>query len=542
MNTPQTDATPQTVGARLVELLERLGVDTVFGIPGSHNLAIFGGLADSGIRLVSPRHEQGAGFAADGYARATGRPGVFVTTTGPGILNAATALATAYADSVPVLAISPGVRVADEGQELGWLHESKDQHASVGGLVTSIRARSEGQVYAAIVEAFAAWRTGRPRPVHLEVPIEVLGAAALEEPPAVNRVVPAAADPAAIAEAAAVLSAARRPVVIAGGGAVGAREELAAVAARLAAPVVTTRAAAGLRAASGEDAVPTTVLPYAPEALAEADAVLVVGSEVSRRDLPEPLRADLGRIVRIDIEAARLRGGRGDDLLVVSDARPALAALLRALPEQPDAGVAAELPQRQRAYADAIAAAYPGPLKGFHEALATILADDVVITGDSSQVSYLGTGAHYPFRHPRSFLYPDAFAPLGYGLPAAIGAKLAAPERDVVALVGDGAFLFSVQELSTAVQEGVDLLVIVVENGGYQEIEEEMDAAGVPPVGVRFRYPDPVAVATAFGARGARAHSLAELEHWYRLSASGDGAGPVVVAISEDELAAFAPA
>jgi acetolactate synthase-1/2/3 large subunit len=276
------------------------------------------------------------------------------------------------------------------------------------------------------------------------------------------------------------------------------------------------------------------VLPYAPEALVEADVLLVVGSELSRRDLPESLRPDLGRIIRIDIEPSRLHGGRGDDLLLVADAAAGLKALLDALSAEPAPAVG----QRQGAYATAIASAYPGPLKTFHEALATVFDDDVVITGDSSQVSYLGTGAHYPFKHPRSFLYPDAFAPLGYGLPAAIGAKLAAPDRDVVALVGDGAFLFSVQELSTAVQEGVGLLVIVVENGGYQEIEEEMVAASVPPIGVRFTYPDPVAVATAFGATASRATTLDELADCYRRSAA-EGAGPVVVAIAEADLEAF---
>jgi acetolactate synthase-1/2/3 large subunit len=530
MTQPHDSAT--TVGARLVELLERLGVEVVFGIPGSHNLAIFGGIADSTIRLVSPRHEQGAGFAADGYARATGKPGVFVTTTGPGILNAATALATAYADSVPVLAISPGVRVADEGQELGWLHESKDQHASIGGLVTSIRCRTESQVYAAVIAAFASWSTGRPRPVHLEVPIEVLAAQAELSLPSLNRAAAPAADPGAIAAAAHLLAAAVAPVVIAGGGAVGARELVAAVAERLGAPVVTTRAAAGLRA--GATAVPTTVLPYAPEALADADVLLVVGSELSRRDLPESLRDGLGRIVRLDIEPSRLHGGRVDDVLIVSDAAAGLTALLDALPDTPASGAV----ERQAAYASAIAQAYPGPLKGFHEALATVFDDDVIITGDSSQVSYLGTGAHYPFRHPRSFLYPDAFAPLGYGLPAAIGAKLAAPERSVVALVGDGAFLFSVQELSTAVQERIGLLVIVVENGGYQEIEEEMVAAAVRPIGVRFAYPDPVAVAAAFGAQAARVSTLEALVDCYRRSADAD-AGPVVVAVSEADLDAF---
>jgi acetolactate synthase-1/2/3 large subunit len=526
-------ASPPTVGDGIVRLLERLGVEVVFGIPGSHNLPLFSGLADSPIRLVSTRHEQGAGFAADGYARASGRPGVLVVTTGPGILNAATALATAHADSVPVLAISPGARLDDEGQELGWLHESKDQHASLNGLLTSIRCRTERHAYRAIVDAFSSWMLGRRRPVHIEVPIDLLAAPSVEPLPALPSIAPAAANEAALDEAARVLSAAVTPVIVAGGGAVDARDEVNEVARLLGAPLVTTRAAAGLRRAA--DALPTTVLPYAPEALSDADVLLVVGSELSRRDLPDELRPVLGTLVRIDVEPARLMAGREGDLHIVADAASALRALAARLGSAP----AARPAERQQDYADAIARAYPGPLRSFHEALATVFGANVVITGDSSQVSYLGTGAHYPFQHPRSFLYPDAFAPLGYGLPAAIGAKLAAPQREVVALVGDGAFLFTVQELTTAVEQMLPILVLVVENGGFLEIEQEMSAFGMPPVGVRFAYPDLAQVAAAFGAASAHVRTLEEISRWHGRIVDGSITGPVVLVVSQDDLGAI---
>ncbi len=523
---------PATVGVRIVELLERLGVDTVFGIPGSHNLPLFDGLARSSVRLVSPRHEQGAGFAADGYARATGRPGVLVTTTGPGILNAATALATSYADSIPVLALSTGARIAHEGRELGWLHETKAQHASIGGLVTSVRCRSEEHVYAAIVETFAGWQVGRRRPVNIEVPLDLLAEPAQAELPDLPHVSVAAPAAQAIVAAAQAIAEAERPVIVAGGGAIGAREELAALAALLGAPWVTTRAAAGLTVPGGSGPRPTTVLPYAPEALAEHDLAIVVGSELSLRDVPQQHRASLPPLVRIDVEPGQLAGSRAQDVALVSDARLAVAALVEEL------GRLSLTPGMQEGaqerLSDAVQESYPGPLRGLHETLERALGADAVIAGDSSQVSYLGTGVHFGFSEPRSFLYPDGFAPLGYGLPAAIGASLAVPDRTVVALVGDGAFLFSVQELSTAVAERVAVLVIVVENGGYQEIEEEMDAAGVAPVGVRFDYPDPVVVAQAFGAKGARAGSLDELETLIdQLSGT---MGPVVIAVREDLL------
>ncbi|WP_159451267.1 thiamine pyrophosphate-binding protein [Demequina sp. NBRC 110054] len=532
MTETPTPTAPATVGVRVVELLERLGVDTVFGIPGSHNLSLFDGLARSSVRLVSPRHEQGAGFAADGYARATGRPGVLITTTGPGILNAATALATAYADSIPVLAISTGARIADEGRELGWLHETKAQHASIDGLVTSVRCRSEQQVYAAIVETFARWQVERTRPVNIEVPLDLLAetaASPLPEIPSLSAPAPSAR---AIAAAAQAVARARRPILVAGGGALGARDELEALASLVGAPLVTTRAGAGLRYAGPDGADPTTVLPYAPEVLAEHDLMIVIGSELSRRDVPEPFRAGLPPVVRVDIEPARLTASRAGDVLIVADAAEGVAALVAAL--EGESLSARDRAAEERRLAEAVHASYPGPLRGLHEALERALGADAIITGDSSQVSYLGTGVHYGFSQPRSFLYPDGFAPLGFGLPAAIGASLGGTGRRVTALVGDGAFLFSVQELSTAVAERAEVLVLVVENDGYKEIEEEMEAAGVSPVGVRFDYPDPVAVAAAFGATSARASSLDELESLIRRM-SGT-MGPVVIAIREDSL------
>ncbi|TIC85692.1 thiamine pyrophosphate-binding protein [Nocardioides sp. GY 10127] len=537
MSTPDLPPT-RTVGVALVELLEQLGVEVVFGIPGSHNLPVFDGLARSSIRLVNPRHEQGAGFAADGYARATGRPGVLVTTTGPGILNAATALATAWADSVPVLAISTGARIADEGHEVGWLHESKDQHASLAGLVTSLRPRSEERLYGDVVETFARWQVARTRPVHLDVPIDLLAAPATAPLPALPVLSPGAAPAGLVAELAARLRSARSPMLVVGGGAVRARAQVNRLADLLGAPVATSRAAAGVLD-QGADAVPTTVLPYAPERLADADLLLVLGSELSQRDVPPAVAASLPPVCRVDVEPGRLAHGRPGDLLVVADAAATLDALLAVLEADPPTPLADRW-ERQRGLADAVQANYDGPLRGLHDRLAAVLPDDVVLTGDSSQVSYLGTGVHYPFATPRSFLYPDGFAPLGYALPAAIGACLAAPERTTVALAGDGAFLFSLPELSVAVEERLPLLYVVVENGGYQEIEEEMVAASIEPVGVRFGYPDPVGLATAFGARGVRARTLDDLVALVA-SFAGDRAGagvpgPVVIAVHEDAV------
>ncbi|MDY6999441.1 MAG: thiamine pyrophosphate-binding protein, partial [Actinomycetota bacterium] len=228
-------------GAAVVETLAAHGVDTVFGIPGTHNLELYRHVSVNGIRAVTPRHEQGAGYAASAYSWVTGRPGVVVTTSGPGLTNAMTAAATAYAESQPLLVISPGMPTGTEGRDLGQLHEAKNTSAAMGQLVRwSRRVRSPDEAADAVADAFAAFAGGRPRPVHIEIPVDVLEqpwTGAARDPVAV-RLPAAAAD--SVRQAADVLAAAARPLVIAGGGAVDAQREVTELAEVLGAPTATT--------------------------------------------------------------------------------------------------------------------------------------------------------------------------------------------------------------------------------------------------------------------------------------------------------------
>ncbi|WP_300604905.1 thiamine pyrophosphate-binding protein, partial [Trebonia sp.] len=197
-----------TGGEALVAALEAHGAATVFGVPGTHNLPVYAALARSGIRHVSPRHEQGAGFAADGWARASGQPGVCLTTTGPAVLNAATAAAQAYSDSVPMLLVSPGLPLGHPGRGNGYLHEVKDQHAALGALVAySHRVASVAEIPLAVAQAYAAMATGRPRPVHLELPLDLLGERAPVQVSGPIPVPPAAPATAQVAAAARALAA-----------------------------------------------------------------------------------------------------------------------------------------------------------------------------------------------------------------------------------------------------------------------------------------------------------------------------------------------
>ncbi|MEU7897142.1 5-guanidino-2-oxopentanoate decarboxylase [Nonomuraea sp. NPDC049152] len=489
-----------TGGQALVRALAGHGVDTVFGIPGTHNLEIYAALAAHGIRHVGTRHEQGAGYAADGYARVTGRPGVAVVTSGPAVLNAAAAIGQAYSDSVPVLLVSPGMPLRHPGAGNGLLHETRER-AMAAVAARSMRVTSVAEIPVAVAQAFAEMTSGRPRPVHLEVPFDVLEEEGTSFdvaplPRTVHR--PADAD---LDAAAAFLERARLPLIIAGGGARAASAELLELAGLLGAPVVTT--ANGTGVVPGDHPLALGAGPHLAAVAAaarEADAVLVVGSELAPADLWNgPLPLD-GKVVRIDVDPVQTVTNVRPEVALVGDAGAALEGLLarlhgpgpRALPPQ-----VARWREQLRAEAEREGARWLGIVR----ALAAALGPDGVVAGDSAMACYYGALPNLRGR----LLYPAGFGTLGYGLPAAIGAAVARPDLPVAALMGDGGLMFTVAELATAVQLGLPLPVVVVDNGGYGEIRAEMAARHDPVHAVDLPSPDFPLLARALGAYGTAA-------------------------------------
>ena len=508
-------AEPATGGAAVVDTLLAQGVQDLFGIPGTHNLEIYRYLAGSGIRHVVTRHEQGAGYAADGYARVSGRPGVLVTTSGPGITNAVTALATAYADSVPLLAISPGPPRGQERADVGWLHEVKDQHAALEAVTArSIRVETADELPETIADVIAGFASSRPRPVHLEVPVDVL------EGPWVRRAVPSPHQPERpeqpdrpAAQIAALLSSAANPLLVAGGGARGALAEIRSLA-DLGIPVLTTVNGKGVLDEAHPSSLGASVrLPAAHTAMNDADLLLVVGSELGDSDLwggvVKPGAPGHRTVVRVDIDAAQAHKNVPADLHVVGDATGVLSSVLHVLRAQGLPARAVDPAVRTAIEADAATDA--GPWAAIQATLRAALPADTVVAGDSSQVTYYGTVHHWPFTPANRLLYPTGYATLGYGLPAAIGAKIADPARPVLALVGDGAAMFSIQELATAAEQRLPIPVVVVDNGGYAEIREQMKDRGIEPQAVDLPQVDLPAVARAMGAHGVRAANVEEL-------------------------------
>jgi thiamine pyrophosphate-dependent acetolactate synthase large subunit-like protein len=492
-----------TGGEVVVGSLAAHGVEVVFGIPGTHNLPLYAQLERHAIRHVLPRHEQGAGYAADGYARSSGRPGVVLTTTGPALLNAAAAAAQAQSDSVPLLVIAPGMPRAHPAASTGYLHEMPSQQRAMSGAVErSVRAESHAELARELADAFAAFRSQRPRARYIEVPLDLLadtGEADVVVAPDITR---PQAPAGAIAAAAELLRAAERPGIVAGGGAAEAAPALVTLADRLGAPVITTVNGKG----TIPDAHPLALgarlnFAAARKWLERCDVVLAVGTELGESDLWGPPLKLAGRLVRIDIDPVQAHSNNAAVVALIGDAAPALEALAAALGADTRPAAAADV----RAALEPEWRAQAAPWLPWLEALERSLGEHAIVAADNAMCSYRGAIPALPAHRPRSFLFPTGFGTLGYAVPAAIGAALALPDRRVLALSGDGGLMFTLPELASAAALRLSLPIVVFVNEGYGEIRNQMADAGFAPVGVEITPPDLPAAARALGCAGAHA-------------------------------------
>jgi acetolactate synthase-1/2/3 large subunit len=507
----------KTVGEALISLLEAHGVDTVFGIPGVHTVELYRGLAHSKIRHVTPRHEQGAGFMADGYARVSGRPGVAFVITGPGLTNTITAMGQARADSVPMLVISGVNATGTLGKGLGYLHELPDQRGMMEKVALfSHRIEQAAELPEILARAFALFATQRPGPVHIEIPTDVMAKPAGELAMLPGSFVSPAPDKAAIAEAARLALAAENPLILAGGGAKRAGAELARLAERLNAPVVTTANARGLlhRHPLGVHASPS--LQAVRALMAESDLVIAAGTEFGPTDYD--MYADGGfvlpaRLVRIDIGADQL-ARRPATVGIQADCAVALGALAAAMAGAESAGRTRSGGAERAETARTAALAEIGPAMREQVSVVETIRDTLpgsIIVGDSTQPVY---AANLFYDHDRLggwFNAATGFGALGYGPPAAIGAALADPTAPVVCLTGDGGFQFTLPELGAALDVGAPVIFVVWNNRGYREIETSMRDVGVEPVGVSPASPDFCKLAEAYGVAAERLGNISDL-------------------------------
>ena len=505
-----------TGGEAVVRSLAAHNVDTVFGIPGTHNLGIYEALRATGsIRHILARHEQGAAFMADGYARASGEVGVCISTTGPAALNTLASLGTAFSDSSPVLCIASQIPAEGIGLDKGYLHECQDQLGSFAP-VTKWRARADTveAIPGVMREAFAQMLSGRPRPTAVEIPCDTLDErdeVTIPAPAGVNRPAP---DPEQVEQAARLLRAARRPVIWVGGGVISssAGAEVRQLAERLQAPIFTTVLGKGAVADDHPLAAGATILhPAARAFLAESDLMLAVGTRFTEEETDRWGLCMPDSLIHIDIDPEEIDRNYPATVGVVGDARAALQLINAQLQElrRPDNGSAAGIAKmRQEVWRYCQARAPEGV--ELVQTLRKALPRETIIVSDLTVAAYWCRRL-LDIYEPRTNIYPWGFCTLGFGLPAAIGAKVARPDRPVVALCGDGGFLFNCQELAAAVQLDVPIVTLVFNDSAYGVLRPQQEARYGQAHAVDLVNPDFVALAGAFGIDGCRVTSIEQL-------------------------------
>ncbi|WP_166462746.1 thiamine pyrophosphate-binding protein [Amycolatopsis acidicola] len=493
----------KTGAQHLVDTLTELGAEVAFGLPGVHNLPIWEALAESGIRLIGVRHEQTAGYAADGYARATGKLGVALVTTGPGAANTLGAVGEAMASASPVLVLATDIpaKLRRPGVVRGVLHETSDQAAMFAPVTKSATTVEVAEDIAPAV-ARAARLAVQPQsgPVYVGVPTDFLRehTTRLSAPDSTERF--AAINLTDLDEAQRLLSGAARPLIWAGGGA--ARAEAGPVigelAERLAAPVVTTFAGRGLLPPSHPCAAPNPV--HDPEVGAlwdEADVVLGIGTDFDGLMTQNWLMPKPPKLIAVNVDPQDAAKNYPPDLTLVGDARDVVSQLLTGLTPRPGLD---ELTGRLRGLHDSVRRRMRADEPQAADFLGTLeetLPESAVVVADMCVAGYWAGGYHR-VSAPRRFAYPMGWGTLGFGFPASLGAAAAGAGR-VVCVSGDGGFLYGCGDLATLAQESLPVTVIIVDDGGYGMLRYDQDREGLPQRGVNLHTPDFVGLARSFG-------------------------------------------
>ena len=523
----------RTGGDLVVESLKALGADTVFGIPGQHALGIFDALSRGALRYVGLRTELNAGFAAVGYAQASGKAAPLVVSTGPGALISLAAVAEAAAASVPVVVISS--QTPSEGlggRRRGFLHELRDQKASARDIVKSVEiARHASQIPSALAAAWQQALTPPYGPAWVEVPADVLLDPADVPAPTSLAVAPAspAPRPELIAEAARRLDGARSAVILAGGGVAraGAEPDLLELAEKLRAPVATTFGAKGSFPWTHPLSLQSWLEDWhTTELLADADVLLVVGSGLGELSSNYHTFRPRGQVIQIEADLGKLEANHSA-LGIHADARLALQALGEAVTPRPADGVAeaavADLLDRvQRRIAQQGLEQERQVLSAVRSAVpdATLSFWDMTILAYWAWSAWEATG-------PRTMFSAQGAGGLGYGLPAALGSAVAGGER-VLAVSGDGGAMYGLSELATARQENLPVTWLVVDDGGYGILREYMAGAFEEPFGTELARPDFAALAQSFGIP-AQVSSPSTLEADLRKALAAEGPNVVVL-------------
>ncbi|MFD7870248.1 thiamine pyrophosphate-dependent enzyme [Microbacterium sp. NPDC059771] len=502
--------TDPTGGDLLADSLINQGVSRIFGIPGVQLDAAADALhaRTDQVDFICARNEQATTYMADGYARSTGDVGVAMVVPGPGVLNALSGVATGYSANSPMLLIAGQIDSQAIGRGLGALHEIPDQTGILQRLTKwTGTARSADEIPGLVREAFTQLRSGRPRPVALEVPPDVL--AATSRAVAAERVAdaPLVPEEQQIRDATARLLAAKRPMIVVGGGVLAANASVAlqALAEALEAPVLMTENGRGALDARHRLAFDALALRAFRE---DADLVLAVGTRFVST-FGTQVDTNGAPVILVNAEAADLEGPRAAAQTLHADARLALAALAA------EVGTPAR-DSRESEFARVrtwLAAQFAdiAPQREYLSAIRGALPEDGVFVSEFTQVGYAAS-ACYPAYQPRTYIGPGYQGTLGYGFATALGVKAADPDRAVVSVNGDGGFSWTLQELSTAKRYGLGLVTIVFHDGFYGNVRRiQKNRYGARYFASDLTNPDYGTLAEAFGIRSARATTPQEL-------------------------------
>ena len=506
---------PQLTGGQaLVQALKREGIEVIFGLPGVQLDWAFDALYEErdSIRVIHTRHEQGTSYMADGYARSTGKVGVCLIVPGPGLLNAAAGLSTAYATNSRVLCIAGQISTHLIGKERGALHEIKNQLETIGAVTKwASRAMTPSDVPGMVRQAIDELNSGRPRPVEIEIPQDVLmtvGDVEFQEPGMPAR---PEGDPDLLERAAQALGNARRPLIFVGGGISisGASEELQQLAEMLDAPVIVSANGRGALSSRHPLSLPGIA---AWDLLPNADVVLAVGTRFTMPG-PSPFPIEDGQtVIHIDIDETEIERNAKPDIGVVADAKVALADLNRRVPRHnrsrdsrlEEVAAARETVQTKL---DAMS-----PVKELSGAIRAALPEDGIFVTEVTQVGYYSNQG-FPVYAPRTYIGAGYQGTLGYGFNTALGVKVGNPDKPVVAISGDGGFMYGSQELATAVAHGINLVTVIFNDGAYGNVRRTQDTAfDHRLIASNLHNPDFVKFAESFGAQGRRATTPDELK------------------------------
>jgi len=544
-------------GEALPGLLEAYGVRHVFGIPGNHTLELYRGLGESNITHITTRHEQGAGFMADGYARASGQPGVCFLISGPGLLNAATAMGQALADSIPLLIITAVAATPSMGKGLGELHELPDQQAAASNFCRqSLQVDSAAGLIECVARAFDIFEGQRPGPVHIQIPMDIMqqalapqvleaGIVAARCRQQSREIVLSAAQEQTLGAMHKSLTAATQPLLLCGGGAVSSADQWCSIAEALDLPVITTTNAKGLLPPDHPLAVGgSPSMGYTRAALKKADVVLAVGTEFGETDYDLLMDGELsfdGDLLRIDIDAAQLERNQSSHLKLCIDARHAageFASLLDLTAGQSARAARSRVASAGAKRAQALRAQtltephWHPQMAEFFACLTRALGDTCVV-GDSTRPTYYATWQYEPMRPRRYFHSVTGFGTLGYAIPAAFGAA-AALDEPVLALIGDGGAQFTLTELATAADSKLPVTILIWHNRGYEEIANSLHGRAVSTESTQISAPDFSYIARAYGLPFSAPEDLHELEEVLRHHSTFSG--PSIVLVQQNKL------